>query len=117
MSGTEAPERSTAGTDEITGRRRHIEAQLAAIETDAMTAGGGVGFGMRIGEGTNIAVERFVEVAIHDSLRAELGTVRRAEQKQLSGGASLCDRCGIPIPAERLVALPWAVECVSCAAL
>ena len=89
---------------------------MAAIEADAITAVGGIGFGKRVGEGTNIAVERFVEVAIHDSLQAELDTVRRAEEKLSSDGAGLCDTCGAPIPPERLEALPWAVECVVCAA-
>jgi RNA polymerase-binding transcription factor DksA len=26
-----------------------------------------------------------------------------------------CERCGNPIPAERLEALPWAILCVDCA--
>lgn len=104
-----------AAGDVLSARRRRIEEQMAAIEADAVTAVGGIGFGKRVGEGTNIAVERFVEVAIHDSLQAELHTVLRAEEKLLSDGAGLCDTCGITIPPERLEALPWAVECVSCA--
>ncbi len=116
MSGIEASDRSTeTGVSAITLRRRRIEEQLATIEADAVTAVGGIGFGKRIGEGTNIAVERLVEVAIHDSLQTELETVRRAEQKLSSDRAGLCDECGIAIPAERLEALPWAVTCVGCA--
>lgn len=96
-------------------RRKVIESKLAAIEAAAVTAVGGIGFGKRVGEGTNIAVERFSEVAIHDGLQAELATVRRAEEKIVDGNAGRCDTCGRPIPAERLEALPWAVTCVDCA--
>lgn len=102
--------------DTLAARRKAIEEQMAAIEAGAAaTVSGGIGFGKRVGEGTNIAVERVVEVAIHDSLRAELEMVKRAEARHSSGAAGRCDRCDQVIPPERLEALPWAVTCVSCA--
>lgn len=96
-------------------RRAAIETKLREIESAAVTAAGGIGFGKRVGEGTNIAVERISEVAIHDGLQAELATVRRAEEKVVDGDAGRCDHCGREIPAERREALPWAVTCVDCA--
>lgn len=96
-------------------RRADIEARLADIEAGAVTAASGIGFGKRIGEGTNIAVERMAEVSMHDSLRAELETVRRAQEKLEHGDGQGCDVCGRPIGAARLEALPWAVTCVDCA--
>lgn len=99
----------------LASRRQAIEAQLTSIEAAAVTAVGGIGFGKRVGEGTNIAVERFSEVAIHNSLQVELATIRRAEEKLADGNAGRCDDCGRKIPAERLEALPWAVTCVRCA--
>lgn len=99
----------------LSRRAAEIEAQLAAIEAAAVTAVGGIGFGKRVGEGTNIAVERFSEVAIHDGLQNELATVRRAEAKVRDGDSGRCDSCGSLIPAERLDAIPWAVRCVRCA--
>lgn len=101
--------------ESLAARRKAIEAKLAAIEAAAVSAAGGIGFGKRVGEGTNIAVERFSEVAIHDGLQVELATVRRAEEKLVDGNAGRCDKCGRAIPAERLEALPWAVTCVDCA--
>lgn len=100
--------------DELASRRRTIESRLTAIEADALTAVGGIGFGRRIGEGTKIAVERFAEVAIHDRLQVELATVRRAEAKLVDGTADRCDECGRNIPEERREALPWAITCVDC---
>lgn len=85
------------------------------MEQAAVTVAGGIGFGKRVGEGTNIAVERFAEVAIHDGLQVELETIRRAEEKLAAGTGGHCDVCGVQIPADRLEALPWAVTCVDCA--
>ncbi len=96
-------------------RADEIEARLVAIEAAAVTAVGGIGFGKRVGEGTNIAVERFSEVAIHDGLQHELATIRRAEAKLRDGDGGRCDSCGSVIPEERLEAIPWAVHCVHCA--
>lgn len=99
----------------LSSRADEIVAQLAAIEAAAVTAVGGIGFGKRVGEGTNIAVERFSEVAIHDGLQSELATIRRAEAKLRDGDGGRCDSCGLQIPTERLEAIPWAVHCVHCA--
>ncbi len=75
-----------------------IESKLAEIEAAAVTAVGGIGFGKRVGEGTNIAVERFAEVAIHDGLQTELATIRRAQAKLADGDAGRCDECDQAIP-------------------
>lgn len=104
------------GAEQLARRAAEIEAQLVAIEAAAVSAVGGIGFGKRVGEGTNIAVERFSEVAIHDGLQSELATIRRAEAKLVDGNGGRCDSCGETIPEERLDALPWAVQCVRCAA-
>jgi DnaK suppressor protein len=62
-----------------------------------------------------MAVDRLVDVAAHDNLRALLADVERAMTKLRDGTYGLCDRCGADIAAERLEALPWAVRCVRCA--
>ena len=99
----------------LSARAQEIETKMAEIEAAAVTAAGGIGFGKRVGEGTNIAVERIGEVAVHDRLLAELATVRRAEAKLALGSEGRCDECGEVIPPERLEVLPWAVRCVNCA--
>ena len=99
----------------LAARAREIETKMADIEAAAVTAAGGIGFGKRVGEGTNIAVERIGEVAVHDRLIAELAPVRRAQAKLAGGSEGRCDECGVEIPPERLEVLPWAVRCVNCA--
>lgn len=109
-----SPDPST-GADSLAAHRQAIEARMADIEAASVGAAGGIGFGKRVGEGTNIAVERFADVAIHDALLGELATIRRAEEKLVHGDDGRCDECGRAIPDERREALPWAVTCVDCA--
>ena len=101
--------------ESLRARAAEIERKLAQIEQAATSAAGGIGFGKRVGEGTNIAVERIAEVSIHAGLQTELAHVRRALEKLEAGDAARCDVCGAVIPAERREALPWAVHCVDCA--
>lgn len=96
-------------------RRETIEARLEDLEAGALSAASGIGFGKRIGEGTNIAVERLAEVSMHDSLLVELQKVRRAQDRITAGDPAVCDTCGNEIGAARLTALPWATRCVACA--
>ena len=44
-----------------------------------------------------------------------LGEIERALERIDDGTYGLCERCGEPIAAERLEALPYAVRCVGCA--
>ena len=102
-------------SESLRARAAEIEQRMIEIEKAAKTAAGGIGFGKRIGEGTNIAVERISEVSIHAGLQAELANIRRAQEKMSEGDEGRCDGCGAVIPAERRAALPWAVRCVNCA--
>ncbi len=101
--------------ESLAARAAEIEVRLAEIERASKAAAGGIGFGKRIGEGTNIAVERISEVSIHSGLQAELANIRRAQQKLDDGDGGVCDSCGAAISAERREVLPWAVRCVNCA--
>jgi RNA polymerase-binding transcription factor DksA len=46
--------------------------------------------------------------------RGELRQIRAALQRIASGGYGTCARCGQPIGAERLTAIPTAVTCIGC---
>lgn len=104
-----------ATATELADRAAQIESRLRDIESTSVKAASGFGFGKRIGEGTNIAVERFADVARHDDLQAELAVVHRAQEKLDEGTDGVCDDCGGPIPAARREAIPWAARCVHCA--
>jgi DnaK suppressor protein len=59
--------------------------------------------------------ERARLLSVMKALRANLRWVDRALTKMGLGTYGVCERCGNPIPIERLEALPWAILCVDCA--
>ncbi len=55
-----------------------------------------------------------VSIAIMNRERDTLHAVVEALAKLERGNYGLCEDCDTPIPAERLMALPWAPRCVPC---
>lgn len=105
------------GIDEVE-LRRQLEEKLADIEEQLTTMArppteqGNISFGKRVGDGTQMAVDRLAQVAVHDRLQLIGEDVRRALAKLEEGTYGRCDVCGQPIPEGRLEALPWAVHCL-----
>lgn len=94
--------------------RAELVREMARISTvDPGTVG--IGFGKRIGDGTNIAVDRMEQVRVHDLYRARVDDVDRALARLADGTYGRCEVCGEEIPAARLEHLPSAVRCVRCA--
>jgi len=54
---------------------------------------------------------------LQDSIAQVLDEIDEALRKIEAGTYGVCARCGQPISAPRLDALPYAVRCVDCAAL
>lgn len=106
-------------TDEA---ERALRAKLAEIDDTAavMTAppdqAANISFGKRVGDGTQMAVDRMAQVGVHDKLLRTREDVLRALAKIEEGTYAVCDVCGEPIPEGRMEALPWAVLCVRDAA-
>lgn len=96
-------------------KRSELEGELEILSAPTVDAGG-ISFGKRVGDGTSVAVERLSQVAAHDGLGLMLTEVIRAQTKVADGTYGCCDRCGTPIPPERLAARPWATHCVTCPA-
>ena len=71
-----------------------------------------ISFGKRVGDGTQMAVDRLSQVAVADQLQVTEIDVRRALVKLDEGSYGRCDVCGKAIPEGRLEALPWATLCV-----
>jgi DnaK suppressor protein len=102
--------------------RSLLEAKLADIDEQLTTMAkpsaeqSNISFGKRVGDGTQMAVDRLAQVAVHDRLRVVREDVVRALAKLDEGSYGRCDVCDEPIPAGRLEALPWAVLCLKHAA-
>ena len=98
--------------------RERLRAKLAEIEEQLSTMKAppseqsNISFGKRVGDGTQMAVDRMSQVGVADKLQATEIDVRRALAKLDDGSYGRCDVCGREIPAARLEALPWATLCV-----
>jgi RNA polymerase-binding transcription factor DksA len=106
----------TDPADALAAREREIAAQLDGIEVESRRqTAGGIGFGKRVGDGTNIAVERMTDVAAHSGLQRERDQIRRARAALEAGTYGTCEQCGGEIGAARLEARPASTRCVRCA--
>jgi DnaK suppressor protein len=104
------------GTREtLLAKLSEIEEQLATM-TAPPSEQSTISFGKRVGDGTQMAVDRMSQVGVADRLQATEVDVRRALAKLDEGSYGRCDVCGRPIPEARLEALPWATLCVEDAA-
>jgi DnaK suppressor protein len=97
-------------------RRDELRAELATLTKVTRDPSATIGFGKRVGEGTNEAISRIERVGQAEALTATLADVERALAKLNEGTYGICDVCGAVIPAERLEARPWTAVCVACAA-
>lgn len=98
--------------------RRLLEEKLADVEEQLTTMAkppteqSNISFGKRVGDGTQMAVDRLAQVAVHDRLQLTRDDVVRALAKLDEGSYGRCDVCAVAIPEGRLEALPWAVLCL-----
>lgn len=90
--------------------RREIEEHGADPETDEVTFEGDAGFSDR----SHSTEERSRVISVVRALRSNLHDVELAITKIDVGTYGACERCGNPIGAERLDAIPWALLCIDC---
>jgi DnaK suppressor protein len=97
--------------------RRRLDELQARIAELAKTPepGTAIGFGKRIGDGTNEAISRRNEIGVGNSLLTSEERLRRALAKVDEGSYGQCDACGGPIAPGRLRAAPESVLCIDCA--
>lgn len=113
--GSAPPDPAARLTDERTataGRVTALAAQVAALaEQQALTTHDDE----HDPEGVTIGFERAQLLGLLAGARRDLDAVERAAQRLAAGTYGQCLRCGAPIPAERLEALPAAETCLACA--
>ena len=84
--------------------RETLSAKLAEIEQQLATMAAppseqsNISFGKRVGDGTQMAVDRLSQVAVADQLQVTEIDVRRALVKLDEGSYGRCDVCGKAIP-------------------
>ncbi len=72
------------------------------------------GYGNQVGEAASETSEAERNLALIDNLEQMREHIERALKRIDDGTYGLCVTCGKLIPAERLEALPFAEQCVSC---
>jgi DnaK suppressor protein len=98
----------------LRSRLDEIQARLAEL-AKAPEPGAGIGFGKRIGDGTNEAISRRNDIGVGNSLLVTEEKLERALAKLEEGSYGRCDRCGGAIAPGRLEAVPESVLCIECA--
>ena len=91
-----------------------LEREFTAIVTSASEGSAG-GDDEHDPEGATVAFERQHVSALAAQAREHLAAIDVALRKIDSGTYEICDMCGEPIGAERLVARPASLICVRCA--
>lgn len=94
----ESGRRLDADVHHAIGQVRILEAEYATLLADPET----------------IQEDRDATRLVLEHARGALELAERALERFRSGLHGICDRCGGPIGAERLEAIPDAVTCVSC---
>ena len=106
--------RLNSDREQALGQIAELERDFAAIV--ASSADGSAGSDDEHDpEGATVAFERQHVAALLSQARAHLDAIDAALRKVDSGIYEICDICGGPIGAERLVARPAALTCVRCA--
>jgi RNA polymerase-binding transcription factor DksA len=88
-------------------------AQLLKAEADSLMLErepGDVQFDEESGEGDTLAVERDFDLALSAQARQQVEEIDAALARIDAGTYGLCRVSGLPIPKERLRAIPWATE-------
>lgn len=117
--------RGVFNLDRMAEQQAEIEQLLRAHLEDVRTrlaelakppeAGTGIGFGKRIGDGTNEAISRRNDIGVGNTLLVTEEKLERALAKLEDGSYGRCDTCGGPIAPARLAAVPESVVCIDCA--
>lgn len=100
----------TARRDELQQEYDHTLAELAELQRDRLTDSAGDD---QADTGTK-TFEREQEITLANAILERITQVERALERLDEGSYGWCERCGNPIPVERLAAFPSATLCVSC---
>jgi DnaK suppressor protein len=110
---------SAAAQRALAAERKSTEARIAALQRDfdaiVSSAASASADDEHDPEGTSTAFDRQHVAALLGQARDQLAALSRAEERLADGSYGTCERCGLPIGAERLAARPAATTCVRCA--
>jgi DnaK suppressor protein len=80
---------------------------------EAIVAPGQMTYGSQAAAASQVFAQQR-DLALRDRATQQLELVEAALARLDAGTYGACQRCGRPIAAERLGALPWAANCIEC---
>jgi RNA polymerase-binding transcription factor DksA len=101
---------------ELTATRERIAAMTGELDAVAAASADSNLDDEHDPEGSTVAFEREQYAALRASAQRHLAEVQAALDRVDAGTFGRCERCGAPIGAERLAALPATRYCVRCSA-
>jgi DnaK suppressor protein len=101
----------------LEGQRDNLRVEILAQGGDPDSEDAAFDVEPGFADSAHSTAERARLLSVMKALRANLRWVDRALTKMDRGTYGVCERCGTPIPLERLEALPWAILCIDCAHL
>jgi DnaK suppressor protein len=103
----------------LAAERESTEARIAALQRDfdaiVSSAASASADDEHDPEGSSTAFDRQHVAALIAQARDQLAAISGAAGRLADGTYGTCERCGLPIGAERLAARPAATTCVRCA--
>jgi len=116
----EVPDADPRYADLLSERVAQAQSQRAALVTaiDAMRLARSLTFAddEHDPEGSTVSLDQARDAALLDRTEQTLTELTAAQQRLAAGTYGVCEVCGRPIPAERLLARPEARHCVPCSA-
>jgi DnaK suppressor protein len=100
----------SARRDELKEEYDSTLAEITELQRDRLTDSAGDD---QADTGTK-TFEREQEISLANNILERINQVERALERLDEGSYGWCERCGNPIPVERLAAFPSATLCVSC---
>lgn len=97
-------QKAMARIELLSGDVEDIDAEIAATSSDDE----------HDPEGSTLAFERAKTSTLLTQEHDYLKEIERARERLADGTYGTCERCGVPMPKERLAALPVARRCVQC---
>ncbi|HZK51815.1 MAG TPA: TraR/DksA C4-type zinc finger protein [Actinomycetota bacterium] len=106
-------------SQQLEGERGHLVAQLEELTADSFDGTqsdmtGEVGLDDDFADAGSATFERERDLSIQNNVRDLIDQMSRAIQRIDDGNYGTCERCGNPIEAARLKALPHALLCMDC---
>jgi DnaK suppressor protein len=90
----------------------YLHAENPGNMEDELGELGGRGTDNHMGDMASVTFDRELDQGLEEGAQQTLQQIDRALAKLDAGSYGTCERCGKPIPEERLRARPWATLCI-----